>query len=155
MGQEQQPMGGQQYLTAAPGSVFTGTLLTGVFAGFAGTIICLAFNIIYRDETGYLPSMLINVSSLIFAVNILFVFIGLAYFVCLRYLPKGDIFFEVVFLLLTAFCLMEVAGVHRSDNAVVNHQFKGLLSGVIIILALCTMAMPLLYHNKGFREHVI
>jgi hypothetical protein len=44
---------------------------------------------------------------------------------------------------------------HRSDDAVVNHQFRGLLSGVIIILGICTVAMPVLYRSKGFREHVI
>lgn len=137
------------------GGLFSGTLLTGVFAGFAGTIICLAFNIFYRDETGYLPSVLINVSSLIFAVNILFVIIGLVYFLCVRYLPKGDIFFAALFILLTIVCLFLTAGAHRSDDAVVNHQFKGLLSGILIILGLCTVAMPLLYHSKGFREHVI
>jgi len=142
---QEQPMGG----------AFSGALLTGVFAGFAGTIICLAFNIIYRDETGYLPSILINVSSLIFAVNILFVFIGLAYFACIRYLPKGDVFFEGLFILLTVAGLLWTAGLHRSDNALVNHQFRGLLSGVIIILGICTVAMPVLYHNKGFRKHVI
>jgi hypothetical protein len=142
---QEQPMGG----------LFSGTLLTGVFAGFAGTIICLAFNIIYRDDTGFLPSAIINVSSLIFAVNLLFVIIGLIYFVCLRYLPKGDIAFEAIFLLLTLFCLLETAGVHRSDDAVVNHQFKGLLSGVIIILGICCVAMPVMFHNKRFREHVI
>ena len=86
------------------GGVFSGALLTGVFAGFAGTIICLAFNIIYRDDTGFLPSVIINVSSLIFAVNILFVIIGLIYFLCLRYLPGGDVFFEGVFILLTVIC---------------------------------------------------
>lgn len=145
MTQEQQPMGG----------IFSGTLLTGVFAGFAGTIICLAFNIIYRDDTGFLPSAIINVSSLIFAVNILFVLIGLVYFVCIRYLPKGDVAFEGIFILLTVLCLLGAAGVHRSDNPVVNHEFRGLLSGVIIILGLCSVAMPVLYHNKGFREHVI
>lgn len=137
------------------GGLFTGTLLTGVFAGFAGTIICLAFNIIYRDDTGYLPSAIINVSSLIFAVNLLFVIIGLAYFVCLRYLPKGDVIFEAIFLLLIVFCLVKIAGVHRSDDAVINRQFKGLMDGVIIILGSCTVAMPLLYHSKGFRKHVI
>lgn len=137
------------------GGIFSGALLTGVFAGFAGTIICLAFNIIYRDDTGFLPSAFINVSSLIFAVNILFVFIGLLYFVCLRWLPKGDILFAVLFLLLTLFCLLETSGVHRSDDALVNHQFKGLLSGIIIILGVCTMAMPVLFHNKNFKEHVI
>jgi hypothetical protein len=137
------------------GGLFSGALLTGVFAGFAGTIICLAFNIIYRDDTGFLPSAIINVSSLIFAVNLLFVIIGLIYFVCLRYLPKGDIAFEAIFLLLTLFCLLETAGIHRSDDAVVNHQFKGLLSGVIIILGICCVAMPVMFHNKRFREHVI
>ena len=140
---------------ADPGSAFSGTLLTGVFTGFAGTIICLAFNIFYRNETGYLPSVLINVSSLIFAVNILFVLIGLVYFLCVRYLPKGDLFFAALFILLTIVCLFMTAGAHRSDDAVINHQFKGLLSGILIILGLCTVAMPLLYHSKGFREHVI
>ena len=137
------------------GGVFSGALLTGVFAGFAGTIICLAFNIIYRDDTGFLPSAIINVSSLIFAVNILFVIIGLIYFLCLRYLPGGDVFFEGVFILLTVICLLMTAGVHRSDNAVINHQFKGLMSGVIIILGISAAAMPVLYHNKSFRDHVI
>src|SRR4051812_23077520 len=130
--------------------VFTNALLTGVFAGFAGTIICLAFNIIYRDDTGFLPSTIINVSSLIFAVNILFVLIGLVYFLCLRYLPKGDVFFEGLFILLTVICLLMTGGAHRSVNAIVNHQFKGLMSGVIIILGISAAAMPVLYHNKGF-----
>src|SRR3569832_1974684 len=102
----EQPMGG----------LISSALLTGVFAGFAGTIICLIYNIIYRDDTGFLPSTIINVSSLIFAVNILFVFIGLIYFVCLRYLPKGDVFFEGLFILLTVICLLMTAGAHRSDN---------------------------------------
>ena len=137
------------------GGLFTSTLLTGVFAGFVGTVVCLAFNIIYRDDTGFLPSAIINVSSLIFAVNILFVFIGLIYFLCLRYLPRGDVFFEGLFILLTVVLLLMTAGAHRSDDAVVNHQFKGLMSGVIIILGICSAAMPVMYHNKSFREHVI
>jgi len=141
----QEPMGG----------LFSGTLLTGVFAGFAGTIICLAYNIIYRNDTGFLPSEIINVSSLIFAVNIIFVLVGVVYFLCLRWLPKGDIVFEALFILLTILLLLATSGAHRSDDAVVNHQFKGLMSGIIIILGLCGVAMPVLFHNKGFREHVI
>jgi len=141
----EQPMGG----------LFSAALLTGVFAGFAGTIICLIYNIIYRDDTGFLPSTIINVSSLIFAVNILFVFIGLIYFVCLRYLPKGDVFFEGLFILLTVVLLLMTAGAHRSDDVVVNQQFKGLMYGLIIILGVCSIAMPVMFHNKSFRKHVI
>jgi hypothetical protein len=137
------------------GGLFSGTLLTGVFAGFAGTILCLAYNIFYRNDTGFLPSAIINVSSLIFAVNLLFVFIGIMYFICLRWLPKGDIVFEAVFVLLTIVLLLATSGVHRSDDAVVNHEFKGLLSGIIVILGLCSVAMPILFHNRRFREHVI
>jgi hypothetical protein len=137
------------------GGLFSGTLLTGVFAGFAGTILCLAYNIIYRDDTGFLPSAIINVSSLIFAVNLLFVLIGITYFVCVRWLPKGDMVFEALFILLTILLLLATSGVHRSDDVVVNHEFKGLLSGIIIILGLCCVAMPILFHNRHFREHVI
>ena len=143
--QHQEPMGG----------LFNGALLTGVFAGFAGTILCLAYNIIYRNDTGLLPSALINVSSLIFAVNIVFVIIGLVYFLCLRWLPKGDIVFEALFIVLTILLLLATSGAHRSDDAVVNHGFRGLMSGIIIILGLCCVAMPILFHNKNFREHVI
>jgi|GEM_PF-415887 hypothetical protein len=170
----QEPMGGQDFRLRdtkentlrrkssndgpsadGPGPSFNGALLTGVFAGFAGTILCLAYNIIYRNDTGFLPSALINVSSLIFAVNIVFVLIGLVYFICLRWFPKGDIVFEVLFVLLTLLLLLATSGVHRSNDAVVNHEFKGLLSGIIIILGLCCVAMPVLFHNKNFREHVI
>lgn len=137
------------------GGLFNGALLTGVFAGFVGTILCLAFNIFYRNDTGFLPSEIINVSSLIFAVNLLFVFIGLLYFVCLRWLPKGDIVFEALFILVIILLLLGTSGVHRSDDAIVNHEFRGLLSGIIIILGICCVAMPILFHNKSFREHVI
>ena len=142
---QEEPMGG----------LFSGTLLTGVFAGFSGTILCLAFNIFYRNDTGFLPSAIINVSSLIFAVNLLFVFIGLLYSVCLRWLPKGDIVFGALFVVLTIVLLLATSGVQRSDDAVVNHEFKGLLSGIIIILGLCCVAIPILFHNRRFREHVI
>ncbi|HEY4208607.1 MAG TPA: hypothetical protein VGM31_17395 [Puia sp.] len=137
------------------GGLISGTLLTGVFAGFAGTILCLGYNIFYRGDTGFLPSAIINVSSLIFAVNLLFVFIGLIYFVCVRYLPKGDVIFGVLFVLLTIVLLLATSGVHRSDNPLENHAFKGLLSGIIVILGVCSLAMPVLFHSKGFREHVI
>ena len=136
-------------------SLFSKALLTGVFAGFVGTIICLAYNIFYRSESGFVPSEIINVSSLIFAVNTLFVVIGLIYFVFLRYVPKGNLLFIVLFLLATALCLLGTAGVHRSDNIVDNQHFKGLLSGVIIILGICSVVlMPWSFHDKRFEEHV-
>ena len=136
-------------------SLFTRALLAGVFAGFVGTVICLIYNVVYRGESGYTPSALINVSSLIFAVNLLFVVIGLIYFVFLRYVPQGNLLFIVLFLVLTLFCLLETSGVHRSDIAADNAHFKVLLSGVIIILGTsAAVLMPWSYNDKRFEEHV-
>ncbi|WP_431210322.1 hypothetical protein ACQ86N_30410 [Puia sp. P3] len=60
-------------------SPFGHAMLAGLFIGIIDTLICLAYNIGYRDATGYTPSALINVSSLIFAVNLLLLFIGMLY----------------------------------------------------------------------------
>ena len=61
-------------------SVFCRAMMTGVFVGFVSTIIALVYNIFYRDETGYLPADIINVSSLIFAMNLIFWVIGIIYY---------------------------------------------------------------------------
>jgi uncharacterized membrane protein YqjE len=132
---------------------FGKTLLTGVFAGFVATVICLIYNILYRDATGFILADIINVSSLIFGVNILFVLIGLIYFVFQRFFKKSTLVFAAVFLLATLFCLWKTAGVHRSSDYEVTEQFRGLLSGIVIIMGVCAVfLMPFSFHYKKFEE---
>ena len=62
-----------QYMSYERDSTFTRAMMAGLFIGIVDTLICLAYNAGYRDINGYISSEIINVSSLIFAVNLLLV----------------------------------------------------------------------------------
>lgn len=130
-------------------------ILTSVFVGFFATIVCLIYNIIFRESTGYLPADFINVSSLIFAVNLIFLIVGLLYFVFFNFIKKGDLFFEILFGLLTAFCIWEAAHAHMENSPVLTKEFRILLIGTIIIMGIGIELVPLLFHNKKFEEAVL
>ena len=136
-------------------SAFYKSMMTGLFVGIIDTIICLSYNIGYRDVTGYLPSAFINVSSLIFIVNLLLLVIGIVYFGFIKAFGNKDIIFILVILLSTAWCLWKTDTGHRFDDAHLNAGFHGLLSGIILICGLSAAAIPFLYHSKGFEKHVL
>ena len=117
-------------------NIFTRAMMTGLFIGVVDTLICLAYNIGYRDMTGYTPSELINVSSLIFGVNLLLLIIGMLYFVFIRLFGKRDFVFIAVFLLLTAFFVWKADTGHRFADYLVNKEWRGLIVGVVAILGL-------------------
>jgi hypothetical protein len=76
---------------------FFNATMTGLFVGIIDTLICLSYNIGYRNFTGYMPSAIINVSSLIFAVNlILFVLILGVSAACVPFLYRSKKFLEHV-----------------------------------------------------------
>jgi hypothetical protein len=132
---------------------FGKTVLTGVFAGIVASVICLAYNIIYRNATGFSLSDIINVSSIIFGINIVFLVVGLVYFAFQRVFKKSTLIFVAVFVLITLFCLWKTAGVNRSVEYEASVQFRGLLSGIVIISGICaTLLMPFLFHYKKFEE---
>jgi hypothetical protein len=136
-------------------SVFFKAMMTGLFIGIVDTIICLGYNIGYRDLTGYLPSAFINVSSLIFAINILLVVVGIVYFGFVRLFGKRDIVFVIAMLMVTAFCLWKLQTGHRFDNERLDGQFHGLLGGIILVLGFSSASIPFWYHNRKFEEHVL
>jgi hypothetical protein len=130
-------------------------ILTSVFIGFFATLVCLIYNIIFRESTGYKPADLINVSSLIFAVNLIFFIAGLLYFVFLRSFKKGDMIFEIVFGLLTIFCAWKASHAHMENSRVLSSEFRELLIGIIIIMGIGLESVPLLSHNKKFEDAVL
>ena len=136
-------------------SVFSKAILTALFIGIVDTVICLAYNIFYREHTGFMMQDYINVSSLIFAVNLIFTVIGIIYFVLLKSFRKGDLVFIVVFALLTIFCVWKVLTGQRTDNHELNVAFRGLLTGIIVIMGLSALAVPYLFHNRTFEKHVL
>lgn len=137
-------------------SPFVKAILTALFVGIIDSVVCLTYNIVYRDFTGFTPSVLINVSSLIFVLNLLFLVIGFIYFFFLKTFKKGDLVFIGVFVLFTIFCLLAGAGVNRSANTEINRQFRGLLSGIIIIVGIsASFLVPVLFHSKKFERTVL
>src|SRR5689334_17839112 len=136
-------------------SPFSKAVLTSVFVGFFTTLVCLIYNIIFRESTRYLPADFINVSSLIFAVNLIFLVVGLLYFAFIRYFRRGDVIFEVVFGLLILFCAWRADYAHMGNSSVLTSEFRTLLIGTIIIMGIGIELVPLLFHNKRFVEAVL
>jgi hypothetical protein len=135
---------------------FSKALLTGLFVGIAATFVCIIYNIIWRNETDFPLFNFINVSSLIFAVNILFVVIGVVYYWFTRYIKRGEIFFIVLFTIITLLCILKVADIHRSGDAVWNLQFHHLMIAMLVIMGISAVfGIPFLYHNKGFEDTVL
>lgn len=130
-------------------------MMTGLFIGIIDTVICLFFNVFYRSYTGYFPSELINVSSLIFMINLLQTIVGIIYFLFLKAFKKGDAVYLTVILLLTAFLAWKSATVNRFEDAHVNQGFHGLLTSIVLILGISAALIPLAFHNRKFLEKVI
>lgn len=139
-----------------PKSKFYQALMTAFFVGFFATIICLVYNIVYRDETSLPLSGFISVSSIIFAVNLLFPVIGMIYYGLISAFKRADIVFIVLFILLTALFAWRTEFVHRSNDHLANLEFKNLLLGIVLILGLSAIIfIPWLYHSKKFRDAIL
>ena len=130
-------------------------LLTGLFIGMVVTLLALAYNIIFRNATGFDPSPIINVSSIIFLVNLVFLLLGAVYFLFLRYFKKAGTIFMILLVVLTIFFVWQAEGTHRSADLHENSEFRNLLAGVVLLMGLGAICIPLLFHNKTFEEHVV
>lgn len=135
---------------------FTKSFLTGLFVGIVITLVCLTFNLVYRTETGFMPTAIINVASIIFGVITLFIVIGIIYYALTKAFRKGELLFIVLFSLLTIILAWQAEGVTRSVNQVMTMQFRGLLLGVILISGIgAVFLVPYLFHSKGFERNVL
>src|SRR5690242_12347950 len=107
-------------------SRFFKAMMTGVFAGLITTLISFVYDLVYRDSTGFPLPQIINVSSLIFIINLLFWGLGFVYYFLLKASRVGDILFIVLVALLTVFFAWRSAGVIRSVHPEMVTQFRTL-----------------------------
>ncbi|HLZ89744.1 MAG TPA: hypothetical protein VKQ52_20970 [Puia sp.] len=136
-------------------SAFFKALMTGLFIGIIDTLICLSYNIGYRSETGYIPSEIINVSSLIFAVNLLLTIVGILYFFFHRFIRRGDVVYSIVFLLLTIWLASKTFSSVRFGDARLDSGWHGLMGGIVLIVGISATCLPLLYRSEKFQDAVI
>lgn len=137
-------------------SPFVKALMTALFIGITDTVICLLYNVFYREGGhGFFSSDIVNVSSIIFGTNILFVLIGVLFFAFSRGAMKGEVVFSILFIALTIIGAIAASHVQRSEDPAMNARFHVLLVGIVLIIGISAAGMPLLYHNKKFAEHVL
>lgn len=137
-------------------SRFYQALMTGLFVGMVVTLLCLLFNYFFRESTDFFLSGIINIASLTFFTILLFLTIGVIYYQLLKALPKGELVFMVLMVLLTLFLAWRADYFHRTANVVQNKEFRELLIGDIIIMgASASFLLPYLYHHKKFQDAVI
>jgi hypothetical protein len=134
---------------------FGKAILAGLFAGLLATLACFAFDITYRISTGYDPSELINVSSIIFIVNPIMLAAGIVYYAFKKSFKKGDLFFTVLFILLTIFCIWKSEGLHRFADYRLSQEFRHLLSGSLLIIGICGILIPPLFNNKKVNDFIL
>ncbi len=134
---------------------FSMALLTSVFVGFVTTILCLIYNLIFRDETGFPLASFINVSTLIFSVNLLFVIIGLIYSLFAKESKGPEFIFIAIFILLTVLGSIKAGSAISSQGHELTSQLRGLLLGIVIIIGLGSLSVPFLFHNKKFKQNVL
>ena len=136
-------------------SIFFKAMMTGLFVGIIDTLICLAYNIGFRSYTGYIPSSFINVSSLIFCVNLTMTVVGIVFYGFHRSSSQGDNIYFIFFLALTAFLAWKITGIHRFDDDHENASFKELLGGIVVILGISGACLPFLFRSRKFVDAVI
>jgi hypothetical protein len=137
-------------------SRFYRAFMTCVFAGLIGTLLCMFYNLFFTQILHFPLSTAVNVSTLIFVVNITFLVVGFLYNGFLSMKKNGESLFRVFFLLVGAFLIWRLQGVHRVADPAVNTMFKYEISGIIIILSLLAIVgVPFMYHNRRFEEAII
>ena len=136
-------------------SAFSKAMLAGLFSGVMATMACFIFDIAYRYGTGYAPSEFINVSSIIFIVNLLLLIAGIIYFVFIRSFRNGQLIFGALFALLTVFCIWKAEGFRRFADNKLSHEFSHLLSGTLLIIGIAIVLIPVIHNNKRLNNSVL
>lgn len=137
-------------------AIFDRSLMTCVFVGIFGTLLCMVYAVFFGEYLKYPLSTIINAPTLIFGVNLVFVVIGFVFYGFITFSRYGEWIYITVFVLMTIFFTWKMQDVHRTNNALVNLQFRFLSSGIIIILGLlASIAVPFLFHNKQFAKYVV
>jgi len=137
-------------------SIFYRSYMTCIFVGLIGTVLCMFYDLFFTEVLKFPLSAIVNVATLIFAVNIIFLVIGALYYGAVKFSKAGETAFTILFLLLTVFFVWKMQDFRRTDDPSVNIQFRYLSSGIIIILGLLTaVGVPFLFHSRKFEEYVL
>ncbi len=127
---------------------FSKSLLAGLFAGITATVLSLIFNSFFRGTIGFHLSELINVSTIIFALLLVVTLAGVCFYFFHHYLKYGGLVYQALGIGLTILLLFGASYVQRSPDPALAIEFRELLTGIIVITALCVVfIIPFLFKH--------
>ncbi len=133
-------------------SLLSVSLMTAVFCGFTATVVGLLFNVIFRFATNFPISDIINVSTLIYMINILFLVAGLIFWGVKSTGSSGNIIFIAFTLVVCGIMFWLASGSQLTDVPRLIKPYRQLLNGLVLIIMLFMLAMPMLAGNKKFQD---
>ncbi|HTQ66514.1 MAG TPA: hypothetical protein VMI12_17095 [Puia sp.] len=134
---------------------FSRAILTGLFLGICATLVCFIYSITYRSITSFYLSFFVNVTWIIFGCNLALLTAGIVYSGFKKNFRYGNVFFVILFIAIALFGLWKVGSIQRSDIQIISQHFRGLLSGIIIIITVGIILIPVLYGNRKFQDNII
>jgi len=127
---------------------FSKSILAGLFAGIAATVLSLIYNAWVRQTTGFHLSDMINVSTIIFILTLFVTIAGYVFYLFHHYLKKGSSLFQVAAIVVTLLLIFGAMQVQRSPDPTISKEFRELILGIIGITGLCTIfIIPFLYNH--------
>jgi hypothetical protein len=121
-------------------------LLTGILVSLADEV----YNFAYRGITGFTPSEIINVSSLIFVTLTVFMVFGVLYFLLSKLGKRTDLIYIIATLVITAIGFLIGTGVQRSTDPHISELFRWLFIGIELMIGL-SAAFLIPYFVKHYR----
>ena len=130
--------------------------MTALFVGVADALLCLIYNVIYRNGRPYFSSDIINVSYIIFGIIFLFAMIGLVYLFLQRFSRQGNLIFMALMIIVTTLAILAIHSGHFSSDLVGNQSLRAEATGITVIVGFsATVGIPLLHGSHKFELYVV
>lgn len=125
--------------------IFSKALLAAALTGIVATIINGVYDIIFRGITRYLPATEFNFLSIPLVTMILFIILGLLFFVFMKFMNKSAFTIALIIIVIVCFCITAFLHDKTEPAFYGNH---GLIAGFIIIAGILSLTLlPYLYNH--------
>ncbi len=130
--------------------LFTKALLSCVLTGLAATIANGLYDILFRSVTHYLPAVEFNFVSIPIITMLVFVILGLIFFLFVKYSTKNAFLITLIIIMIA--CILITSFMHSGTGKSAFYGDYGLITGFIIISGLFGLTLlPYLYnHPRSF-----
>ena len=130
--------------------------MTALFVGVADALLCLIYNVIYRNGRPYFSSEIINVSYIIFGIVFLFAMIGLVYLFAQRLFRQGNLVFMFFMIIVSTLAILAIHSGNFSSNPVECQSLRAEATGIAVIVGFsATAGIPLLHGSHAFELYVV